>query len=50
MEAGTDIYVIRRMLGHSSIKTTAGYLHVTDKRIRSIQSPLDSLDLKEGAS
>ncbi len=45
IEAGTDIRYIQELLGHSSIKTTMIYTHVTNKAIKRIQSPLDRLNL-----
>jgi site-specific recombinase XerD len=41
---GTDIYTIKRLLGHSSIKTTLIYLHLVPQRITELKSPLDYLD------
>ncbi|MBW1768507.1 MAG: tyrosine-type recombinase/integrase [Deltaproteobacteria bacterium] len=41
---GTDIYTIQRLLGHSSIKTTTIYLHLTPERFTKFESPLDTLD------
>jgi len=43
MEQGTDIYALQRMLGHTSIKTTARYMHVREERLRAIRSPIDDL-------
>jgi site-specific recombinase XerD len=45
IESGTDIRYIQELLGHSSIKTTMIYTHVTNKAISRIQSPLDRLNL-----
>jgi len=42
--AGEDIYTIKKLLGHSSIKTTVRYLHVTQKQINAVKSPLDTLE------
>jgi len=41
LDAGTDIYTIKKLMGHSSIKTTFGYLHVSREKIASVKSPLD---------
>ena len=43
LESGTDIRYIQQLLGHSSIKTTMVYTHITPKAERKIISPLDSL-------
>jgi site-specific recombinase XerD len=43
LESGTDIRYIQQLLGHSSIKTTMIYTHITPKAEKKIISPLDSL-------
>ncbi len=43
LEAGTDIRVIQRLLGHTSIQTTARYTRVTERHIGRTISPLDLL-------
>jgi len=49
LEAGTDLYYIQRLLGHSTAKTTAVYLHVTRKDIGGIRSPIDLIgEMEEG--
>lgn len=41
LEHGECTHVIKRMLGHRSIRTTAKYLHISNKTISKVISPLD---------
>jgi len=43
LEAGVEITVIKALLGHRSLQTTANYLHVSGERLAQIQSPLQLL-------
>lgn len=43
VEAGTDINLIQRLAGHSSVKTTAIYTHISHNLISKIKSPLESI-------
>lgn len=43
LESGVDLRTVQVLLGHSSIRSTTHYLHVTAARMRTIRSPLDSL-------
>jgi len=42
-KGGTDILSIKELLGHNSLRTTTIYLHVSNKNLSKIQSPLDKL-------
>jgi integrase/recombinase XerD len=44
LEAGTDLYHIQRLLGHTSPKTTAIYLHLSRKNLGGVTSPLDLME------
>ncbi len=43
-DSGTEIYVIKRWMGHTSIRTTYKYIHLTPGYLRNVKSPLDMLD------
>lgn len=44
-EKGTDINLIQKLAGHSNVKTTLLYTHLSDNLISKIQSPLGSINL-----
>lgn len=44
MNHGVDLIVIQTLLGHSSLKATAIYLHVKNYNTFNISSPLDTLE------
>jgi integrase/recombinase XerD len=45
LDKGTDVTMIMKLLGHNDIKTTLRYLHVTNRDMLQIISPLDDLSL-----
>ena len=42
IEAGIPLFVLKRMLGHTSLSTTAKYVHLSREFLTSIKSPLDT--------
>jgi len=47
LDRGTDTRYIKDLLGHFNIKTTERYLHVSNRQLLNIGSPLDDLWRKE---
>ena len=45
LEAGVELCVIQRLLGHRSIRTTMRYLHLAQDKTTTTTSPLDLLEL-----
>jgi site-specific recombinase XerD len=43
IEAGVPLHVVKRLLGHTSVTTTAGYLHISKEALHRVQSPLDAM-------
>ena len=43
LEGGTDLATIKVLLGHQSVRTTLGYLKISTKHLRGVESPLDRL-------
>ena len=45
LEKGTDLRFIQVILGHSSVKTTEIYTHVSTKNLQAIKSPIEEMQL-----
>lgn len=45
LDKGTDVTMIQKLLGHNDLKTTLRYLHVSNRDLMNVISPLDDLPL-----
>lgn len=45
VEMGTDLNLIQRLAGHSNVKTTSIYCHISHNLISKIQSPINNIRL-----
>jgi integrase/recombinase XerD len=45
LEAGADVRTIQLLLGHSDLKATTVYLHLSRRHLNAIASPLEALVL-----
>lgn len=48
LESGTDLRTIQVVLGHSSLRTTARYTHISKRHVAATPSPIDLLGTDEG--
>lgn len=44
LEKNVDIYTIQKLMGHSSVKTTSIYIHVSKINTLNVKSPLDTIE------
>ena len=49
LEAGTELAIIQRLLGHSSIRSTFRYLHLAQVHTEAVTSPLELLEFPHPA-
>ena len=45
LEQGVNIRMIQEFMGHNSIKTTSGYIHLANLQTSGVRSPLDSMNI-----
>jgi site-specific recombinase XerD len=45
LEQGVALPIIQLMMGHKSLQTTSGYLHVQQYSLQGVRSPLDTLSI-----
>ena len=48
LESGADLRTIQLLLGHVEIRHTVLYLHLSQKHLQAVASPLDALTISRG--
>lgn len=48
IEQGTDLKIVKELMGHNNIKTTEMYVHIADTFKSNIKSPLDDILEEDG--
>ena len=48
IEQGTDLKIVKELMGHNSIRTTEIYVHIADTFKSNIKSPLDDILEEDG--
>jgi site-specific recombinase XerD len=43
LEAGADLATIQTLLGHAKLEHTAVYLHLSQRHLKAVANPLDTL-------
>ena len=47
VEAGVPLVMVQRLMGHSSVRTTSGYLWIANQTLSNIKSPLEFISLPD---
>jgi site-specific recombinase XerD len=50
LEAGADLRTIQLLLGHTDIKHTTVYLHLSQRHLHAVTNPLDALAVSDPAT
>jgi site-specific recombinase XerD len=45
LESGGNLFQVKELLGHASIKSTVPYLHMTEKKLGILKSPIDNINI-----
>jgi integrase len=46
LEAGMDLKTLQVLLGHEDLATTSRYLHLSQKHLQAVSTPLDRIGMK----